>query len=452
MEVIEQSAEGLERKFTVKVPAAELDEKLLARLSAMKGDVHLKGFRKGKAPLAHLKKLYGKGVMSEVLQEIVNEASAKAFSDRNLKPATQPHPRVQGDIEAVLSGKADLECLVQAEILPEFEPMDVSSISLVRPVADVPDEDIEESLATLAKNQTAYESRGEIAEAQSGDLVVIDFKGMIDGVAFDGGAGENFELVLGSGRFIPGFEDQLVGVKTGASVKVDVTFPADYRATDLAGKAAVFNVTVNDVRAPLETTIDDALAQKLGLSDLADLRAKLRERFEAEFGQQSRSHMKRALLDRLDESHAFDLPKSMVDAEFGQIWRQVEASERDEEDKDKPEDQLKDEYRAIAVRRVRLGLVLAEIGRRANVDVPKELLQRAVQEQAMQEAQFLRMRGENVTPQQVLNFYQKNPAAIAQIRAPLFEERVVDYILDKATISDKKVSKDELMKEPDGEI
>ena len=451
MEVTEQTAEGLERKFTVKVPAAELSAKLDERLADIKGKVNLKGFRKGKAPLSFLKKMYGKGIMSEIVQEVINETSFKAFTDRDLKPATQPHPHLHGDMDKVIEGDADLEYDVHAEILPEFEPMDTAGLKLTRPVADVAETEIDEALKRIADQNREYEARKKSEKAVDGDMVVIDFVGKIDDIEFDGGKGEGHQLVLGSNSFIPGFEDQLVGAKAGADVDVKVTFPEGYTA-ELAGKDAVFAVHVHEVKAPGETAIDDELAKKLGLESLDDLKSRLKERFESDYKQLSRNHVKRALLDKLDDNHSFELPKSMVDQEFNQIWAQVENAERDEEDKDKSDDELKEDYHKIAERRVRLGLVLAEIGRRADVKVPNEQLQRAIQEQAMRDAQIMAMQGQNVSPQEILKFYQQNPNAVAQIRAPLFEERVVDFILEKAEITDKKVSKEDLEKDPDEDL
>ncbi len=450
MEVTEKTADGLERKFTVKVPAAELDAKLNARLADMKGRVHLKGFRKGKAPLPFLKKMYGKGMMSEILQEIVSETSHKAFTDRDLRPATTPHPHLLGDINEIIDGKADLEYDVHAEVLPVFEPASVDGMKLKRPVADVAETDIDEALAKIADQNRDYEPRETSETAKDGDMLVIDFTGTVDGEEFRGGRGEGHSVVLGSNALIKGFEDQLVGARADEDVEVRLTFPDDYGSADLNGKEAVFAVKVRDVKAPQEAVVDDALAKKLGLDDLADLKKRVRERTEQEYRALSRSHVKRALLDKLDAAHDFDLPKTMVDAEFNQIWTQVQNAERDEEDKDKTDDELKEEYKKIAVRRVRLGLVLAEIGRRAEVQVPQDQLQRAVQEHAIRDAQLFAMQGQKVTPQEVLKLYQQNPNAIAQIRAPLFEERVVDFILEKADITDRKVSKDDLMKDPDG--
>jgi len=340
---------------------------------------------------------------------------------------------------------------VHAEILPEFEPSDVSKLELTKPVAEIPDEDVTEALQNLADQQKSYTPRGKTAKAKDGDMVVINFVGKLDGEEFSGGKGEGHELVLGSGSFIPGFEEQVVGAKTGDDLDVKVTFPEDYNADELAGKEAVFDVHVSEVKEPEDVAIDDALAEKLGLENLEDLKKRITERIEDDYKQLSRGHVKRLLLDKLDAAHDFELPKGMVDAEFEQIWRQVEGAERDEEDKDKTEEELKDEYRKIAERRVRLGLVLAEIGKRAEVEVPSNELQQAIQGQAMREAQMMQAQGQDISPQQILQFYQQNPGAIAQIRAPLFEEKVVDYILERAEVTEKKVSKEELMEDPEGE-
>ncbi|MEO1136891.1 MAG: trigger factor [Pseudomonadota bacterium] len=451
MEVIEKSAEGLDRKFLVKVPAEELDQKLVAKLEEVKGRVHLKGFRKGKAPVSFLKKMYGKGMMGEIIQELVAETSQKAFSDRDLQPATSPQPNMISKIEDVIDGKADLEYDLQAEILPSFDPMDVATLKLTRPVSEVPQADIDEALGKIAEQQVSYKARGKTAKAKEKDQLLIDFTGKVDGEEFAGGKGEGVELVLGSDSFIPGFEDQLIGAKTGDDVEVKVTFPEGYGSKDLAGKDAVFDVKVAEVRAPEKVEIDDELAKKVGLESLDELKTRLKERLENDYKTLSRGHLKRALLDKLDEAHTFELPQGMVNAEFDQIWRQVEASERDEDDKDKTEDELKAEYRQIAERRVRLGLVLAEIGKRADVQVPSAELQQAIQQQAIRESQMMQMQGQEISPQEVLKFYQQNPGAIQQIRAPLFEEKVVDYIIERAEVSDKTVSKEKLMEEPEGE-
>ena len=452
MEVTLKSEEGLGRRFAVKVTAAELDKRLVQRLTRMQPRMQIKGFRKGKAPIAFLKKMYGKGVMDEIVRDIVNESATKTFAENNLQVAGQPRAEFVTDYNAVIEGKADLVYDVHGEILPSFEPMDVAGLALTRPVADVDDEEVEKALKDVAARQKSYEARGAKEKAKDGDQLLIDYAGAIDGKVFEGGTGTDQEVVLGAGRLIPGFEEQLVGSKADQEITVEVTFPADYGKAELAGKAAVFAVKVKEIRAPKEPTIDDDFAKKLGLEDLAALKKRLRERAESEFRQLTRGHLKRALLDKLDEGHNFPLPSMMVEQEFEQIWRQVQSAERDEEDKGKSEDELKAEYRKIAERRVRLGLVLAEIGKRAEVTVPTDDLKRAVQERAVMDAQIMQMQGQQVTPQDVLKFYQQNPEAIAQIRAPLFEERVCDYIFERAKTSDKKVSKDELRKDPDGTI
>ena len=345
-------------------------------------------------------------------------------------------------MDDVIAGKADLEYDVHAEILPEFEPMDVAELKLTRPVADIPEEDIQEALQRIADQQTTYAPRKETQKSKKGDMLTVNYVGRVDGEEFDGGKGEKVDIVLGSDTFIPGFEKQLTGAKAGEDVKVEVTFPEDYGAKDLAGKDAVFDVNVVEVKEPEKVEIDDELAKKMGVDSLDDLKARIKERIEEDYKQLSRGHVKRALLDKLDEAHEFELPKGMVDSEFDQIWRQVEAAGRDEEDEDKSEDELKEEYRKIAERRVRLGLVLAEIGKRADVQVPQEDLQREMINMA---------RAYPGQEKEILEFYQKNPAAVQQIRAPLFEEKVVDYIFERAEVKDKKVSKEKLMEDPEGE-
>jgi len=449
MEVIEKSAEGLSRAFTVKVPASELDARLTERLEEMKGQVHLKGFRPGKAPVSFLKKRFGKDMMGEIIQSVVTETNQKVLDERELRPARQPHFHPEGDIEKVQKGEADLEYELHVEVLPQFEPMDVKGLEIERKVADVPDEDVDEALQNLAEQQREYAPREEGAGAEDGDQVDIDFLGKIDGEPFEGGAGDGVKLKLGSNQFIPGFEEQLLGVKTDDEKTIEVTFPEDYPSEELKGKAATFDVTVNAVEAPQEVSIDEDFAKRMDFDSLEDLKKAVRERFERDFAAQSRMHAKRSILDKLDEAHDFELPQGMVDQEFEQIWRQVESSELDEEDKAKSEEDLKADYRKIAERRVRLGLVLAEIGKRADVRVPQDELSNALQQQAMREAQMMRMQGHDVSPQQVLEFYRDTPGAIEQIRAPLYEEKVVDYILELGEVTETKVSKDELFADPD---
>lgn len=440
MEVTQTSSEGLTHNFKVRVPAADLDKKLMDKLEEVKGQVHLKGFRPGKAPVSFLKKMYGKDMMGELVQEAVNEATQKALNDNNLQPAMAPHPHFESEMDDVIAGKADLEYHMHVEVLPEIEAYDVSTLKLERPVAEVPQEEVDKVLGEIADNNKTYKARGKTAKAKDGDKLVVDFVGKIDGEEFEGGSAEGIEIVLGSNSFIPGFEEQLVGVKTGEEKTLEVTFPEGYQAEHLAGKDASFDVTVNEVQAPKEAEINDELATQLGFDDLEALSKTVREKTEERFTGQSRMHLKRKILDALDEAYDFDLPKSMVEAEFEQIWRQVEQAELDDEDKDKPEEELKAEYRKIAERRVRLGLVLAQIGKENSVDVPQEDMNRALQAQAMQAG---------ISVQQLAQFYQQNPQAIEQLRAPIFEDKVIDFIVEKAEVADKTVSAEELMKDPD---
>ena len=443
MEITETRSEGLLREFNIKVEAAELDRRLVARLEELKGQVQLKGFRRGKAPVSFLKKLYGKGVMGEIIQDVLSETSQKTLSERELKPAGTPQIEPAGDIENVAQGGADLEYNMSVELLPDFEPVDVSTLKFDRLMSPVSDEELDEALGKLAEQQKSYEPREDDAVAEDGDALTVDFVGKIDGEPFEGGAGEGVRLVLGSGSFIPGFEEQLVGVKAGEDRVVKVTFPEDYSAEHLKGKDAEFEVGVSEVAAPQEASLDDELAKKLGLDDLDALKDAVTKQIESEHGQYTRMHLKRALLDSLSDAHDFELPPKMVDAEFDQIWQQVEQAGPDEEDEGKSEDELKADYRKIAERRVRLGLVLAEIGKRGKVDVPQEDLSRAMAQQASQ------FPGQE---QQVFEFYRKNPGALAQLRAPLFEERVVDYILELAEVNDVEVPLEDLKKEPDVDL
>ncbi|HVY34582.1 MAG TPA: trigger factor [Caulobacteraceae bacterium] len=446
MQITQTVSEDLRRQFTVTVPAAELDSRVTKRLEEMKGQVNLKGFRPGKAPVSFLKKQFGKSVMGEVVEQAVSEGSQKAISDNALKPAVQPRIEPVGDINQVVDGKADLSFTVTVDLMPDFTPADVSQIKVEKLVADVDDAAVDEQLTRLAEGMRTYSSRGEGAAAQKGDLAVIDFAGSIDGVAFEGGSGTDFNLNLGSGQFIPGFEDQLIGAKAGDKVDVKVPFPADYHAKDLAGKDAVFAVTVKDVKAPGEAVVSDETAKNLGLKDLAELRERVREQIKGEYGQASRMHLKRRILDALDKAHDFPLPPAMVDAEFSAIWAQVEAELAREgktaADEGKTEQELRDEYHRIAERRVRLGLVLGRLGEQNGIQITADEVNRAIMNRARQ------FPGQE---QQVFQYYAQNPGAQAEIRAPLFEDKVVDFIAELASVSEKKVDKDTLFADPEDE-
>jgi trigger factor len=444
MQITETVNENLRREFRITVARNDLDARLSTKLEDMKGQVNLKGFRPGKVPVAHLRKTYGKSMMGEIVQETVAEVSQKAVADRSLRPAMTPSIRLEGEVEKVLDGKEDLVFTMGVDLMPDFTLADASQIALVRPVTDVSDDMVMESLKRLASQQRSYEPKGDGAVAQDSDQLVIDFVGKIDDVAFEGGTAENAELVIGSGAFIPGFEEQLKGAKAGDSKVVSVTFPAEYPSEKLAGKAAAFDVTVKEIRRGVDAEVDDTLATKLGLDSLDRLKDAARSQIVAEYGRASRAHLKRALLDALDERHSFDLPSGMVEAEFGQIWKQVEQDLKTgnlaDEDKGKSEDELKAEFRKIAERRVRLGLVLSEFGRGNNVQVTQEELNRAVVAQARQYP------GQEA---RIFEFYRSNPDAVAQLRAPLFEDKVVDFLCGQVKISDRTVERDDLFKDPD---
>jgi trigger factor len=445
MQIVEKSGEGLSRVYGVTVTADDLGQKLDARIKEIAPQLRLKGFRPGKVPTAHVRRLYGKSLMGEVIEQTLNESSQKVLSDNNLRPASQPDLTPSSDMDQVLAGHADLAFEMAVEVMPDFEPIDPATVSLEKPVYEPTEAEVDEAMAELAQQNRTYETRtGKSVKAKDGDMLVIDFIGRIDGEAFEGGTANDAQLVLGSGQFIPGFEEQLVGAKPDASVTVKVTFPEEYQVDTLKGKAAEFEVTVKDVRAPVDAPLDDEFAKRLGLEDLAALKTALKTQIEANYASASRFKLKRALLDVLDANHDFPLPPRMVDAEFEVIWRQVEADkERGElapEDAEKSEDQLKAEYRKIAERRVRLGLVLAEIGRKHDVTVSDQELAQAMRAEAM------RYRGQE---QQIFDLLRNNPNAQAQLRAPIYEDKVVDLIFGLATVSDKAVSKEELMAEDD---
>lgn len=445
MNVAEKSSKGLSRVFEVTVPAADLDARLKQKIEEIRPQVRLKGFRPGKVPAAHIRKMFGSSIMGDILQELVPQTTQDVLQERKLRPANQPDVQVKSDPEEVLKEGKNFTFEISLEVMPDFETTDPKKLKLEKPVAPVADEQVDEALEGLAEQTRSYEDKGKKAKAEEGDKVIIDFVGKIDGEAFDGGSAEDAELVIGSGQFIPGFEDQLKGAKAGDEVEVKVTFPEDYQSKPLAGKDAVFETKVKEVQAPAETRIDDELAKNFGLSDLSALKDALRQRFETEHNQASRLKVKRQILDQLDAEHKdVELPGGMVEQEFSQIWAQVEEAKKkgelEDEDKDKSDDQLKTEYREIAERRVRLGLVLAEMGQVAKVEVSQEELARAVNQEAS------RFPGQE---RQVVDYFQKNPQALQSLRAPLYEEKVVDYILELADVTEKQVDRETLFAEED---
>lgn len=442
MEVTETNAEGLSRTFKVTVPATELAAKLDSRIAEIRPQMNLKGFRPGKVPKAHVKKMFGKSIMSELIEGLVAETNQKALEDAKVRPASQPDVDMDGDIDPVLEGQADLSYTLSVDVMPEFEPTDIKKLKVERPVTTVADADVDEALEKLAEQNQQYKARGKTAKAKDGDAVVIDFVGKIAGEPFEGGAAEEQTVVIGAGRFIPGFEEQLVGVKTGDETELNVTFPEEYQAENLKGKAAVFEVKVREVRMPKKAVIDEDFAKNFGLESLEQLREMMTSQIQNEHDGASRQKAKRALLDILDEKHDFELPPKMVEQEFQQIWAQLkqekEAGNLDEEDASKTDEELETEYRKISERRVRLGLLLAEIGRIAEVQITEQEVQQAVIAEAR------KFPGQE---REVVEFFQKNQGAMAQVRAPIYEEKVVDHILGIAKVTDKEVSKEELFAE-----
>ena len=443
MNIKEVSTEGLAREVQVTVAAADLAGKLENRIDSIKGQVQLRGFRPGKVPVAHIRKTYGEQLMGEIIQETINESSQKMLSDRDERPAMQPEIKLVGEAEEIIKGTADLVYDVTYEVIPPITLADFSKLKLEKPVVDVDDARVDEALERLASSRKDFVARAETAKAKDGDRVNIDFIGRIDGDAFEGGAGEGFDLELGSGQFIPGFEEQLIGVKAGDKKNVEVSFPEEYGASELAGKAAVFECTVHEVSEPKDAEINEDFATSLGMESLEKLKDAMRDQIGRDYEQMSRGHMKKDLLDQISSGHDFDLPPSMVDMEFNQIWHQfeqeLENNQQKLEDLDESEDDLRAEYVGIAERRVRTGLVLAEVGNNNEIQVTQEELNQGLMQRVQQ------FPGQE---QQVFEYFQKNPEAMAQIRAPIFEDKVVDFICELAKVSIRKVSLEELMMEP----
>ena len=440
MQVTETSAEGLKRAYAIVVDAKDIEGRIDARIGEIARTANLPGFRPGKVPLSLLKQRYGDSVMGEVLEEAVNTGTTQALTDNELRPAMQPK------IEVTKFEKGeDLEYTVEVEVMPTIEPTDFSKIKLERLKVEPGDQEVQDAIQRLADAQKTFVAE-EGRKAADGDAVVIDFVGSVDGEEFEGGKAEDYTIELGSGTFIPGFEPQLVGAKAGDHVKVEVTFPEEYGAAELAGKEAVFEVDVKEVKVAEAAVIDDAMAERMGLENLEALQVAIREQIGSDFDNVARTRMKRELLDQLADTHDFDVPEGMVDQEFEAIWQQIEqqraAGNTEEEDADKSDDELKDEYRGIAERRVRLGLLLADVGEKNNIEVQKEEVNRAMAEQARQ------FPGQE---RQFVEFYQQNPEAMNQLRAPIFEDKVVDFVVELAQVTERSVSADELMKEPEEE-
>lgn len=435
MQVTETLNEGLRRGYRIVLPASELEETVNGKLAEAQPTVEMKGFRKGKVPMALLKKQFGQRLLGEVMQETIDGAMSKHFNDSGDRPAQQPDVKMTN--EDWKEGD-DVEVEMSYEALPTIPDVDFKAIDLEKLVAKADEAAVDEALANLAENAQDFKDRKKTAKAKDGDQIVFDFLGKVDGEAFDGGASEDYPLVLGSNSFIPGFEEQLVGVKTGAEKDVVVTFPEEYGAAHLAGKEAVFSCTVKAVKEPVPAEINDELATKFGAEDLAGLKVQIGERIEAEYAGAARAVMKRALLDALDEKVKFELPPSMVETEAGQIAHQLWHEENPEvQGHDHDPVETTQEHRDLAERRVRLGLLLAEMGQRAEVQVSDAEMQQAVMAQARQYP------GEE---RQFMEFVQSNEQMQQQMRAPIFEDKVVDYAFELANVTEKEVSKDELEK------
>jgi trigger factor len=449
MQVTETLSDGLKREFQVVLPASELEKRLGDELATLKDRVRINGFRPGKVPVAHLRRLYGRSVMAEVVQNAVAEAERKIVDENALKLANQPRyefPEDKDEMEKALDAKTDLAFKVALEVLPVFELKDISDVAVTKPVAEVSDEQIQEGLDRMAAQTKPFAAKGEDAAAEEGDRVVVDFVGSIGGEEFEGGKGEGVTVEIGSGTFIPGFEEQLKGAKAGEERTVVVTFPEAYPAQHLAGKEASFAVVVKEVQAPGAVTLDDEFAKTYGMESLDALKDALRGAIRKDFDAQSRRKVKKELLDRLDEKYDFELPPTLVEQEFASVWQQVMAdmqrSGKTFADEGTSEEEAKAEYRKIAERRVRLGLVLAQIGEQNEIKVTDDEVTQGLIERARQYPGQER---------QVWEFYQKNPQALAEIRAPLFEEKVVDHILAQVKVDEKTVSREELFAEDEEE-
>ena len=436
MQVTETLNDGLKRGYAITVTAAEIDAKVNEKLVEAQPEIEMKGFRKGKVPMPLLKKQFGQRLLGEAMQETIDGAMNQHFEDSGDRPAMQPEVKMTN--EDWKEGD-DVNVEMSYEALPEIPDVDLSTVKLEKLVVKAGDAEIDEALGNLAENAQNFEPRKKGTKAKDGDQIVMDFVGKVDGEAFEGGSAEDYPLVLGSNSFIPGFEEQLVGVKAGEEKAVTVSFPEDYQAAHLAGKEAVFDCTVKEVKAPKAAEIDDELAKKFGAEDLAALKTQIGERLEAEYTGAARAVMKRKLLDELDTLVSFDLPPSLVEAEAGQIAHQLWHEENpDVQGHDHPEITPSDEHNKLAERRVRLGLLLAHLGQKAEVQVSDAEMTQAIMNQARQypgqERQFF-------------EFVQNNPQMQQQLRAPLFEDKVVDYVFELAEVTNKDVSKDELQKE-----
>ena len=441
MEVIETSTEGLKREFKITVPAKDLQDQMQHRLEELGRNVKLPGFRPGKVPLPLLKKRFGASVMGELVQKTVADSSSKALEERGLRPAGQPK------VEITEFGEdKNLEYNLAVELIPDIKPIDFAAVELERLVVEIGDGELDEALKRLSERLGQPQAPAEPRPAREGDVLVIDFTGRIDGVEFPGGSATDHYLQLGSKSLIPGFEDQLIGATVDEQRQVNVTFPEEYGNKEVAGKQAVFDVKVKQVLERTPATIDDELAKRLGVENVEALKDAQRKQLEKDYAEVARQRLKRQLLDVLADKHDFEVPAGLVEAEFGAIWKQIEADREanrlDPEDEGKSEEQLKEEYRAIAVRRVKLGLLLSEVGRMNNVQITNEEVSRALVAEAR------RYPGQE---RKVMEFYQNSPQAMLQLRAPIYEDKVIDFIVESAKVSERRLSSGDLARELQGD-
>jgi len=441
MQITETSADGLKREFKVVIPAQDIETQTNSRLAELSRTVRIPGFRPGKVPMPIVKQRYGQSVMGEVLERAVTDSSQKAIDERGLRPALQPKIAVTSFEEG-----GNLEYDMTVELLPDIEPVDFSTIEVERFVAEVDDKQVDETLERLSKSRRDTQPITEPRPVRNGDVVVIDFAGTVNGEAFPGMDAKDHQLELGTNSFVGTFEEQLVGASVGDHRTVTVTFPENYAAAELQAKEAVFEVDVKEIREPGTVTIDDEFAKQFGAEDLAGLRQMIKDRIGQDYSGISRAKVKRTLLDKLAETHSFDVPQGMVDIEFETIWNRLQEEIKrggaEAEEQSKSEDELRAEYRGIAERRVRLGLLLSEVGRRNNIQVTQDELNRAL----ITEAQ--RYPGQE---REVFEFFRNTPRAIDNLRAPLFEDKVIDFILELAKVDEKTVTVEELVRDPDDE-
>jgi trigger factor len=449
MQVTETLAEGLKHEFQISVPASDLDAKADVRLVELKDKVRLNGFRPGKVPVSHLKKVYGRSVMAETIDQTIRDTNSQIFTERGFRLATEPKvtmPTEQKAVEDILTGKSDLTYTVSIEVVPTIALADFKSFTVEKPVVEVTDADVDEAIKRIAEQNRSFAAKGDGAKAENGDRVTISFKGTIDGAPFDGGTGENIQVTIGSNTFIPGFEEQLLGMAAGETRVLKVSFPKNYASEKLAGQPAEFETTATLIEAPQETAINDEFAKTLGLESLDKLKEAARQRLAAEFAGATRQRVKRMLLDRLDESHRFEAPPSLVEEEFNLMWNSIkaemESGGKTFADEDTTEEAAREEYHKIADRRVRLGLVLSEIGEKNKITVTDDEVSRAVIERARQ------MPGRE---KEVWDYYRNNNNALAQLRAPIYEDKVVDFILELAHVTEKKVTREDLYKDDEAE-